>query len=452
MTPDKTPASRERSGSGLDKVLFGAFIIAVATILFIGGSLATAVGVTPGPQITRAYEGGKAFYAKLFHHDDVFASDLWHAARTNKLGVSVNDPERASNGVTLYTSGHEPSAYLISMDGEVLHKWHRPFSEVWNEGAAVKRPQPDTHVYMRKALVDGNGDLLVIYEGAGDTPYGYGLAKLDKDSNVIWSYLQAVHHDFDIAPDGRIFVLTHEIIDAPLPQLDHLASPRLDDFVVILSPSGEELQKIPLLDVVDRSDYRQLFWEISSFALADPLHTNSVHVITEEESRRFTFGRAGQLLVSFREPSAIGVVDLDEGKLVWAAKGYWTGQHDPHILENGNILLFDNRGNFRKPEGRSRVIEFNPNTMELVWQYTGTEESPLESDIRSYSQRLANGNTLITESNGGRILEVNADREIVWEYINPVRGGPDNGKVPIICKALRLEPQAAAFLDVSLRT
>jgi hypothetical protein len=121
-------------------------------------------------------------------------------------------------------------------------------------------------------------------------------------------------------------------------------------------------------------------------------------------------------------------------------------------LENGNILLFDNRGNFRKPEGRSRVIEFNPNTMELVWQYTGTEESPLESDIRSYSQRLANGNTLITESNGGRILEVNADREIVWEYINPVRGGPDNGKVPIICKALRLEPQAAAFLDVSLRT
>jgi hypothetical protein len=453
MTQDKTPAARQKSASGTDKVLFAGFVIAVATILFIGGSLATAVGVTPGPQITRAYEGGKAFYAKLFHHDDVFASDLWYPARTDKLGVSVNDAERASNGVTLYTSGHEPSAYLIAMDGEVLHKWHRPFSEVWNDSAAVKRPQPDTHVYMRKALLDKNGDLLAIYEGVGDTPYGYGLVKLDKDSNVIWSYLQNTHHDFDVAPDGRIFVLTHEIIDVPLPQLDHLASPRLDDFVVILSPAGEELQKIPLLDVVEQSDYRQLFWEISSYALADPLHTNSVHVITEEEAERFAFGKPGQVLVSFREPSAIGVVDLDEGKLVWATKGYWTGQHDPRILENGNILLFDNRGNFRKPEGRSRVIEFNPATMELVWQYAGTAESPLDSDIRSENQRLRNGNTLITESNGGRILEVNAEREIVWEYTNPVRGGPDETKIPIICKALRLEQQVAAtFLNASLET
>ena len=438
--------------SAADKFFFAAFILAVAALLFIGGSLATAVGVTPGPQITRAYEGGRAFYAKLFHHDDVFASDLWHPARTDQQGVSINDA-RAHNGVTLYTSGHEPAAYLISMEGEVLHKWQRPFSQIWNESAAVKRPQPDSHVYMRKAIPDTDGNLLAIYEGAGDTPYGYGMVKLDKDSNVIWSYLQSTHHDFDVAPDGRIFVLTHEIIDEPSPELEHLRTPRLDDFLVILSPAGEELEKIPLLHAVEDSDYRQLLWEISSFALADPLHTNSVHVITEEEAQRFTFGRPGQLLVSFREPSAIGVVDPDDQKLVWAAKGYWTGQHDPHILENGNILLFDNRGNFRKPEGRSRVIEFNPETMQLVWQYTGTADSPLESDIRSYSQRLRNGNTLITESNGGRILEVTSDGDIVWEFTNPVRGGPGNDRIPIICKALRLDAYiAAAFLQVSLET
>jgi hypothetical protein len=339
------------------------------------------------------------------------------------------------------------------MDGEVLHKWQRPFSAVWNESAAVKRPQPDSHVYMRKARLDPKGDLLAIYEGAGDTPYGYGLVKLDKDSNVIWSYLQPAHHDFDLASDGRIFVLTQEIVDEPQPQVEHLAAPRLDDFVVVLSPDGEELKKIPLLDVVEQSDYRQLLWEISSFSRADALHTNSVHVITEQEAERFSFGTAGQLLVSFREPSAIGVIDIDEGKLVWAATGYWTGQHDPHILENGNILLFDNRGNFRKPEGRSRVVEFDPETMEIVWQYAGTADSPLDSDIRSYSQRLRNGNTLITESNGGRILEVTPDRSIVWEYTNPVRGGPDNARIPIICKAQRIDASvASALLKIPLET
>lgn len=438
---------KERA-SGVDRILFAAFIAAIAALLFIGGSLATAVGVTPGPQIARAYEGGKAYYAKLFHHSDVYASDLWYPARSDKRGVSVNDAVRVSPGVTLYTSGHEAAAYLIAMDGEVLHKWQRPFSQVWNESAAVKRPQPDSHVYMRTAMLDGNGDLLAVYEGAGDTPYGYGLVKLDRDSNVIWSYLQPTHHDFDVAPDGSIVVLTHEIVDTPLPQLDHLVSPRIEDFVVVLSPEGEELRKISLLQAVDESDYRQLLFEVSSFALADPLHANSVHVITEQEAERFGYGRAGQLLVSFRELGAIGVVDVDQGKLLWAVKGYWSGQHDPHIVENGNVLLFDNRGNFRKPDGRSRVIEFEPGTMRIVWQYTGTAESPLESDIRSEVQRLPNGNTLITESNGGRILEVTADRDIVWEYTNPVRGGPDDRKIPIICRAQRIDAGvAAAFLE-----
>lgn len=436
---ETTAVLDEPGAAGSDRWLFAAFLAALALLVFLAGSLLTAAGLPPGPQVERAWQAGRAWYAKLFHYDNVYFSDLWHAARTERRGVTVNVPELVSPGVTLYTSGHEASAFLVSMDGEVLHRWHRPFSQVWNETAAVKEPQPDSHVYMRKATLLPTGELLAIYEGAGDTPYGYGLVKLDRDSNVVWSYLQPAHHDFDIAPDGSIYVLTQEIVEEPLASLDHLASPRLDDFLVILSPEGEELRKIPLLAAVDRSDYRQILFGISSFALADALHTNSVHVITEEEARVFPFGKAGQVLVSFREPSAIGVIDLEQEKLVWAVKGYWAAQHDPHILENGNILLFDNKGHFNRPEGRSRALEFDPKTMTLVWQYTGTAESPLESDIRSYTQRLPNGNTLITESNGGRILEVTGAGELVWEYVNPVRGGPEGQQIPIICKAQRLD-------------
>ena len=422
----------------------------MGVLLFIAGALTTTAGVYPGPQIGRAYEGGRAYYSKLFSYDDVFTSDLWFQSRTDKRGVTINNTDRAYSGATLYTSGHEAAAYLISMEGEVLHKWQRPFSRIWNDSAAVKDPQPDSHVYMRKVRLDSNGDLLAVYEGVGDTPYGYGLVKLDKDSNVIWSYLQPTHHDFDVAPDGRIFVLTHEIVDKPLPQLDHLASPRFEDSVVILSPEGKELRRIPLLPTIDNSDYRQLFFTVSSFALADPLHTNYVHVITEEEALHFPYGKAGQLLMSFRELGAIGVVDPDQEKLIWAVKGYWSGQHDPHILDNGNILLFDNLGNFKKPEGRSRIIEFDPSTLAIAWQYAGTTVSPLESDIRSSVQRLPNGNTLITESNGGRILEVTPDREIVWEYTNPVRSGPENRKIPIVSSAERQDRNTvAAFLSAS---
>ena len=278
----------------------------------MAGAVLSAAGVFPGPEIARAYQGGKALYDKATGYQNVYASDLWHPARFPDRGVTVYDPARAQDGVTLYTSGHEAAAYLIGMDGEVLHEWRRPFSTVWDASAAVRRPQPDSHVYFRKAMVYPNGDLLVVYEGVGDTPYGYGVVKLDRNSEVIWSYPRSAHHDVDIGPDGRIYALTQELVDQPLDGFDHLATPRLDDFLVVLSPEGEELRKIPLIHVVAASEYRHLLHTVSAYAVADPLHTNTVDVITEEAAANFAFGEAGQILLSFRELGAIGVLDLEQ--------------------------------------------------------------------------------------------------------------------------------------------
>jgi hypothetical protein len=438
----------DEQGDLVEKTLYGAFLAALMLIVMVAGAVLTTADVFPGPQVARAYAGGKALYNKLTKYQNVYASDLWNMARSPDRGVTVHDPFRAQDGLTLYTSGHDASAYLIGMDGEVLHAWRRPYSTVWDPSADVKRPQPDSHVYFRKAMLYPNGDLLVVYEGVGDTPYGYGVVKLDQNSEVIWRYLGHAHHDIDIGPDGRIYVLTHELVDDPLEGFENLASPRLDDFLVVLSPEGEELRKVSLIHLIAASEYRHLLHGVSSYAVADPLHTNTIDVITEDAARNFAFGTAGQILLSFRELGAIGVLDLDREELAFALQGYWLGQHDPDILPNGNLLLFDNVGNFEKPEGRSRVIEFDPETMAIVWQYAGTRQSPLESKIRADQQRLANGNTLITESNGGRILEVTPSGEIVWQFVNPVRGGERAERIPIICWAQRLGPDEldTAFL------
>jgi hypothetical protein len=291
-----------------------------------------------------------------------------------------------------------------------------------------------------------------VAEGVGDTPYGYGLVKLDRNSEVIWRYLGNAHHDVDIGPDGRIYVLTHEFVGEPLEDYGLLASPRLDDFLVVLSPDGEELKKISLIHAVAASKYQHLLHTVAAFALEDPLHTNAVDVITEDAAANFPYGEVGQVLLSFRELGTIGVLDLEREELVWARRAYWLGQHDPDILPNGNILLFDNFGNYDSPEGRSRVIEFDPLTMETVWEFTGSPERPFESALRSSQQRLANGNTLITESEAGRLLEVDPDGQIVWEFIHPVRNGAsmggDGDLVSIVCWGQRIDPTS---LDPSFR-
>lgn len=142
-----------------------------------------------------------------------------------------------------------------------------------------------------------------------------------------------------------------------------------------------------------------------------------------------------------RELNAIAVVDLDQTSLKWATRSSWIAQHDPDLLENGHILLFDNLGNFEFPEGRSRVIEYDPKDNRIAWSYEGSADHPLDSDIRSSQQRLENGNTLITESSGGRLLEVAPDGSRVWEFINPVRGGEDGTMIPILCSGERIVPE-----------
>src|SRR5690606_30426714 len=179
------------------------------------------------PEIVRAYRGGKALYEKVTRYQDVYKSDLWFPARWPDRGVTVHVPGKAQEGVTLYTTGSGASAYLIDMQGEVLHEWHRPFSTVWDKSwrqipGAVTNPQPDPFVYFRVAHLFPNGDLLATYEGVGDTPYGYGIVKLDRDSNVIWAYPGRAHHDLSVGTDGKIYALTHAIVDETLDWFGHL--------------------------------------------------------------------------------------------------------------------------------------------------------------------------------------------------------------------------------------
>ncbi|HMH53807.1 MAG TPA: aryl-sulfate sulfotransferase [Candidatus Acidoferrum sp.] len=89
-------------------------------------------------------------------------------------------------------------------------------------------------------------------------------------------------------------------------------------------------------------------------------------------------------------------------------------------LPNGNLTIFDN-GTHRRdhPATYSRVIEVDPRTSAIVWEYHDQSLFDFFSPYISGAQRLANGNTLICEGCHGRIFEVTADGQVVWEYVNP---------------------------------
>ena len=149
-------------------------------------------------------------------------------------------------------------------------------------------------------------------------------------------------------------------------------------------------------------------------------------------------GSTGERSLQYGFQDQIDLVQVDwDGNIVWEFE-YSTDQHLSHHdikpLPNGNILIFDNNGNSE----RSRVIELDPVTGRIEWTYRGESADDFYSQMCCAATRLPNGNTLATESDGGRAIEVTSDGAIVWEYLNPERAGDRGELVATLFEMTRL--------------
>ncbi|MEM7199157.1 MAG: arylsulfotransferase family protein [Planctomycetota bacterium] len=344
-------------------------------------------------------------------------------AAPEAVNVQVYEADACHTGLNLLVSGHAPEALLLDMKGNVVHRWSRRFETVFPHPAGGLAGHVST-TYWRRAHLYPNGDLLAIFEGIG-------IIKLDQDSTPLWSYWGRCHHDMFVRDDGHIFVLTHERREQHPARL--VGGAIVEDFVVELSPEGEELRKVSLLDCLLRSRYRLVLARRSQHP--DVMHGNTVEILDGRFADRYPMLRENHALISLRNLDLVAVVDLDAQDVTWAMTELWRRQHQPTVVDDGHILLFDNRGK----AGKSRVLQFDPLTHDVVWSYSGTAERPLHSHALGSCQRLANGNTLITESEAGRALEVDPSGRVVWEYVNPFRAGEDDELVASLFELIRID-------------
>ena len=340
-------------------------------------------------------------------------------------GVIVYDGERVYDGLNFYTSGHAPAAFLIDMSGRRVHEWSLGFARAWMLEPGDDPPRSIKGAgYWRRAHLFENGDVVAIFEGLG-------LIKVDKDSELLWARFGGFHHDLEVTEDGRIYVLTRE--PRIIPRI-HAEMPVLEDFVVVLDPDGNELERVSVLEALERSVRADLLDGMGESG--DVFHTNTLELLDGRLAGVVDGFDAGNVLVCIRELSVLAVLDMERGTAVWGMDGGWGKPHQSTVLPNGNVLLFDNRGN----RGRSQVIEFDPATFETRWSYRGAEPDDFYSWECGSNQRLPNGNTLITESDRGKAFEVTPDGTIVWKYLNPMRAGHELEFIATLFELVRLPP------------
>jgi hypothetical protein len=410
----------------------------IAGLTFFGYLLGAAVMFFQLPSadfLSKAFLGARSWNEQRQLPPPIPVAQTPHA----RIG-KIDKPEKTFDGFTLYTcvsmSVSGTQAFLINMRGDVVHHWAISYSDVWSQPPHVDGPVNDYLVNFFDCQLYPNGDLLVVFHGQEKWLNGYGLAKLDKDSKVIWKYAGNAHHAIEVGDDGAIYTIAHKVVRNMPKGLEFLPTPALVDELVFLSADGKVLREpLPILQAFRDSPYAPL---LESAAGADkrdlppglnlphflnnaqnrgqdplhpePLHANSIRVLNPRLAAKFPQFRAGQLLVSLRNIDTIAVFDPQKNSVVWATRGCWRAQHDAQFLDNGRMMIFDNLGSLRG----SRVLEYDVRTQAFPWSYPGADQPTFLTKERGMSQRLPNGNTLIVNSEPGEILEVTPQGETVW--------------------------------------
>ena len=333
------------------------------------------------------------------------AIDQQTRRRTSKTGLTALDRTRACPGYTLYAPMSGPGdVYLLNLDGEEVHHWSMP-----DPPGLYGYLLPNGNLFYGGKLKDDMWDRFQSWKRFK----GGVMMEVDWDGNVLWEHRDKDHHhDARRTSAGGAIYLTVELMAPEVAAKVKGGNPLTGengmwaDVIVEVDALGNRVWEWHSIDHLD--------FERDPITFNDSRdewsHGNTVSEVSDN-----------RVMFSFRNISTVGMIDKANGEIVWRLGGEALAQqHDPSELANGNILIYDNGSHSpHHPLPFSRVIEVNPATNQIVWEYFDTPAYNFFSPYISGARRLPNGNTLITEGMFGRMFQVAPNGDVVWEYINP---------------------------------
>ena len=393
-------------------------------------------------------------------------------------GTTLYDPSKCDSGYTLFM-GRQIGAILINMNGKVVRQW-KDFMGM--PCKMIKGGHILGSLAARDAAIASQdfADVTMI-DWDGNVEWTFNKYDHVNDPDGIeWAARQ--HHDYqmegnpvgypvpgqEVTPDfGKMLILTHKDVNKPKISPHQL----LDDCLIEIDREGNILWEWSVIDHFNEFGFTE---EQKNAMYRDPtmrptgqgdlFHINCASYVGpnhwyDEGDERFN---PENIIMDSRECNIMFIVSHETGEIVWQVGPDFTktpelrifgtvvGPHHTHMIPRGlpgegHIMVYDNGGwagygapnQFSKTglkvsrRDGSRVVEFDPTTLEIVWECKGEEigatDAPFTthyfySPLTSDAQRLPNGNTFICEGTSGRFMEFTPDNELVWEYNYPRLG------------------------------
>jgi len=410
-------------------------------------------------------------------------------------GTTIYDPEKCWSGFTVFQA-NEVGATVIDMNGTVINQWKGMGAEF-----SPKRILPGGYIMGSTGIRNPKYSFqdaldLVQVDWEGNIVWSFDKYERVKDPRQKPKWMARQHHDYQregnpvgyyvpnmdpVVKGGKTIILCHKNLRNPKISDKIL----LDDTIIEVTWEGKIIWEWICSDHFDEMEFsedaknvlaRNPNMRMAFGGAGDWMHMNSASTLGpnrwyDSGDERF---HPDNIIWDGRETNIMAITDKQTGKIVWKIGpdytatealrklGQFVGQHHVHMIPRGlpgegNILAFDNGGsagygspNPGAPTGNknafrnySRIVEFDPINLKIIWQYTAREAGfemvdfyQFFSHYISSAQRLPNGNTLITEGANGRLFEVTSEHELVWEYISPYFGKKKNRNM--VYRAYRL--------------
>ncbi|MDC1499057.1 arylsulfotransferase family protein [Amylibacter sp.] len=407
----------------LPKLVFLACITFTIVLgAFIYGALAQSRNWPPVPQI-------KQVRIMLTSTTSLFDQGQGHHLQPNRgqgAGVTVN--QNPADQSLVFMSGFfdgENQARLIARDGTLIHKWSLDyfshFPDLATRPCALKGSLfVDTH----GALVTPERELVFNYEYCGIVKLGYCGAPE-------WTIGTPGHHSLIEREDGGYLALGRDVWSVSenpdrFPPYSILNESLQEDTLLWISDTGEITREASIPQLMNDSGLEAVLTAGSNYG-PELVHANKVSELTSAYAVAYPLFNAGDLAISIRNHNLVLIIDSTTLAVKWHQIGPWLKQHDTEFRSDGRLSVFNNNTYITGYKDKqtdlttaqtTNIIAMDPTTRVTEILFGEKPGQEMLSVIRGQHELLPNDGILITEFDAGRVIEVNSDREIVWEYVN----------------------------------
>ena len=404
-----------------------ALIIFVAAFLFFGfvaGVVSDYVGLISRDSINSAVklvvDLGRHWRSELGLEPTRFLKK----ARHDGSGVTRLVPEHSFAGLTLVSGlfDDEVALRLIDLDGTVVNQWPVPFDRLMRDidyvAPASDRPTHKWGIFVHGAVMLPDGSVVFNVSHLK-------LVKLGRCGQVEWIVPRMTHHSVFPTVDGAFWVPSKLYHNPPPESFRSLSSWVHEDTLLKVASDGTILQEISVMEILERNGLFGLLGANGrpsptrggGFGWRDPVHLNDLDVLGAPLSLDIPGVNPGDIMISARNLDLVLIFDPATLEVRWWQKGPWVRQHDPEVMRDGRIAVFNNNRD-KLLAGGSTILAIDPVTRRVNTLYPLDTSHEFYTDCCGKLELLENDNLLITIHEEGRIIEVTPSGEIVWQFIN----------------------------------